>query len=115
MGAIYVAAGFEFDDTIAVRLASTFIACAAEVPPFRRPLHYAAHRMAPNWASRIDHESDIIAVRCIEALGWTRHYGEDHVPSLRAIAARAPTCLRGRYALEAAKRISDPEPMFRDE
>ncbi len=110
--AIYAAGAFELDDTTAVRLASTFAACAAEVPPFRRPLQYAAHSMTPTWASRIDHESDIIAVRCIEALGWTRQYGEDHLPALRAIAARAPTSLRGRYALEAAERISDPEPMF---
>ena len=112
--AISAAAAFELDHATTVQLASVFIACSAEIRPFWRTLHDAAHRMAPVWASRIDHESDIVAMRCIEALGWTREYGEDYVPALRALATRLSTAsLRGRFALEAAERISDPEPIFR--
>ena len=64
--AIYAAGAFALDDTTAVRLGAAFIDCAAAVTPFRRELHLAADRMAPVWASRIEHESELVAVRCIE-------------------------------------------------
>ncbi|AKF11016.1 hypothetical protein [Sandaracinus amylolyticus] len=99
------------DDALAVRLASVFLACTETLPPFHRTYHLAARALAPIWAARCGHSSDLVALRCIEALGTTREYGRAHLDALRALAASQS--VRGRAARSAASRIESPEPMFR--
>jgi hypothetical protein len=113
VSAIYAAGAFELDDATVVRLATIFVDCCGALGAYRMDRQLAADRMAPIWAARIEHPHELVALRCVYALGHTAAYGEDHVPALQALGARAgPSTRLGRAAMEAAENILNPGPMF---
>ena len=101
------------DDALLSRVASVFVRCCVEHEPFyARAFHHAALALAPVLAERVGQTPELVAIRLLEALGWTSDYGEAHLDALRAIAEAPSRGLRVA-ARTAIERISDPPPPFR--
>ena len=106
-------AALPHDDSLLTRVASVFVRCCVDHEPFyARAFHHAAHALAPVLAERAAQAPELVAIRLLEALGWTGHYGKDHLDALRAIAGAPSRALRAA-ARAAIERISDPPPPFR--
>jgi len=99
---------------LANRAASRFAEDCSRDGDFRSPLfHLVARAVAPAAAALMESETPSDRVAGVQALGWTREYGEAHLARLSELALDAPELALQVAAEEAWWRLELPTLPFR--
>lgn len=110
--AIAAALSLPIDDAALTHTLGAFVEyCRFEPVYSSRAFHHAARAVAVGAARRLRDPSAMIAARAIEALGWSREYGDEHVPALVKVAREGGVL--ARHAQVAIDRLRDRPPTFR--